>query len=369
MAEKFPEVTERLKKYLAAGKVELIGGTYGQPMGTTIGGESNIRQIVVGREMIRKTLDYEMTTFLEEEEFTHPQVPQLCRAGRLPLRQPGPAGHVGPGGLPADRPQRLAVEGDRRHGDPLACPRTRCSATRPTRRKLAGLGGVSEARRAGQAAGLRLGGVRLGVARGARAYLTAPAKYQELAKRRSSSRSRSTSTSTAGSPRRPIYLPMDAWNKSLTWGLGGDQVRGPRPQGGRAAPGGGAVRRRGRRAGRAAAGRARWKRPGATCWPRRATTWACASIPAGRTTAWRRWSGSKTSTISLGERSATTTWTRPRSRARRCSMPPWATSPAGSTRPPATAKHGQLAVTSSIPSGWQRSEVGGHGADLPLAGG
>ena len=48
MAEKFPEVAERLKKYLAAGKVELIGGTYGQPMGTTIGGESNIRQIVVG---------------------------------------------------------------------------------------------------------------------------------------------------------------------------------------------------------------------------------------------------------------------------------------------------------------------------------
>jgi len=27
MGEKFPEVTERLKKYLAAGKVELIGGT------------------------------------------------------------------------------------------------------------------------------------------------------------------------------------------------------------------------------------------------------------------------------------------------------------------------------------------------------
>ena len=41
----------------------------------------------------------------------------------------------------------------------------------------------------------------------------------------SSSRSASTWTSTARRPRRPIYLPMDAWNKSLTWGLGGDQVR------------------------------------------------------------------------------------------------------------------------------------------------
>ena len=40
MAEKFPEVARRLKKYLAEGKVELIGGSYGQPMGTMFGGES-----------------------------------------------------------------------------------------------------------------------------------------------------------------------------------------------------------------------------------------------------------------------------------------------------------------------------------------
>ena len=77
MAEKFPEVAERLKKYLAAGKVELIGGSYGQPLGTMYSGESNIRQIVYGRETIRKALGYEMSTFLEEEEFTHPQIPQI----------------------------------------------------------------------------------------------------------------------------------------------------------------------------------------------------------------------------------------------------------------------------------------------------
>jgi len=79
MAEKFPEVTERLKEYLAAGKVELIGGTYGQPMGTTISGESNIRQIVIGRDVILKTLGYPLVTFLEEEEFTHPQIPQIVK--------------------------------------------------------------------------------------------------------------------------------------------------------------------------------------------------------------------------------------------------------------------------------------------------
>ncbi|OHB76211.1 MAG: hypothetical protein A2W31_00865 [Planctomycetes bacterium RBG_16_64_10] len=78
MAEKFPEVAAKLTKHLAAGRIELIGGTYGQPMGTTIGGESNIRQMVVGRETIRKALGYEMVTFLEEEEFTHPQIPQIA---------------------------------------------------------------------------------------------------------------------------------------------------------------------------------------------------------------------------------------------------------------------------------------------------
>ena len=77
MAEKFPEVTARLKKHLAEGKVELIAGTYAQPMGTTLSGEANIRQIVVGRETIRKALGYEMVTFLEEEEFSHPQLPQI----------------------------------------------------------------------------------------------------------------------------------------------------------------------------------------------------------------------------------------------------------------------------------------------------
>ena len=40
MAEKFPEVTNRLKKYLAEDKVELIGGTYGQPLGTMFSGET-----------------------------------------------------------------------------------------------------------------------------------------------------------------------------------------------------------------------------------------------------------------------------------------------------------------------------------------
>ncbi|MDD2764791.1 MAG: glycoside hydrolase family 38 C-terminal domain-containing protein, partial [Opitutaceae bacterium] len=74
-----PEVIERLKRYLAEGKVEIIGGTYGQAMGTMVSGESNIRQLVAGQQTIRQTLGVTVSAFLEEEEFTHPQMPQLLK--------------------------------------------------------------------------------------------------------------------------------------------------------------------------------------------------------------------------------------------------------------------------------------------------
>ncbi|MFA5057621.1 MAG: glycoside hydrolase family 38 C-terminal domain-containing protein [Opitutaceae bacterium] len=74
-----PEVIERLKRYLAEGRVEIIGGTYGQAMGTMVSGESNIRQLVAGQQTIRQTLGVTVSAFLEEEEFTHPQLPQLLK--------------------------------------------------------------------------------------------------------------------------------------------------------------------------------------------------------------------------------------------------------------------------------------------------
>ena len=79
IAESHPEVVERLKRYIADGKVEIIGGTYGQPMGSMISGESNVRQLVVGQQTIQKVLGSKVTAFLEEEEFTHPQLPQLLK--------------------------------------------------------------------------------------------------------------------------------------------------------------------------------------------------------------------------------------------------------------------------------------------------
>ena len=79
VAESYPDIAERLKRYLKEGKVEIIGGTYGQPMGSMVSGESNIRQLVVGQQTIHKALGVWVSSFLEEEEFTHPQLPQLLK--------------------------------------------------------------------------------------------------------------------------------------------------------------------------------------------------------------------------------------------------------------------------------------------------
>ena len=72
-----PKTIERLKKYIREGKATVVGGTYGQPLGQDYGGESNIAQLVYGRETIKKILDYDCCTFLVEEQWFHPQLPQL----------------------------------------------------------------------------------------------------------------------------------------------------------------------------------------------------------------------------------------------------------------------------------------------------
>ncbi len=79
VAESYPDIAERLRRYLAEGKVEIIGGSYGQPLASMVSGESNLRQLVMGQKTIQETLGVLVSTFLEEEEFTHPQLPQLLK--------------------------------------------------------------------------------------------------------------------------------------------------------------------------------------------------------------------------------------------------------------------------------------------------
>lgn len=78
VAEQYPHVIRRLKRYLDAGQVELAGATFGQPMGSMVSGESNLRQMVVGQQTIARVLSSRVAVFLEEEEMSHPQIPQLA---------------------------------------------------------------------------------------------------------------------------------------------------------------------------------------------------------------------------------------------------------------------------------------------------
>jgi alpha-mannosidase len=222
MAEKFPEVTERLKKYLAAGKVELIGGTYGQPMGTTISGESNIRQIVVGREVILKTLGYPLATFLEEEEFTHPQIPQIVKLAGFRYASLAQLDTWGRAGCPRLDVNALLWKG--LDGTEVPCvPKNALFGYSPDLKKLRDSADFQRLAALGKP--LIFAWEEFGWESPEKpAFLTSPAKYKTLEDVEFVTL-REYLDKYGAQAKESLYLPMDAWNKSLTWGLGGDQVR------------------------------------------------------------------------------------------------------------------------------------------------
>ncbi len=225
MAEFFPEVVEKLKKYMAEGKVEPIGGTYGQPMGTTFGGESNIRQLVYGREAIRKVLGFEMATFLEEEEFSHPQVPQIAAGAGYRYGSLAQVDTWGNAGIP-----HLEVDAFNWQGkDGTTIPSTPKNALfgfSPDMEKLA----KSEAFRKLQELGKPL--IFTWEEFGWEppdepAYLLTPEKYQKLAEKSPVEfvTLKEYMDKYGANPKETVYFKMDDWHKLLTWGLGGDQLR------------------------------------------------------------------------------------------------------------------------------------------------
>jgi alpha-mannosidase len=225
MAEKFPEVAQRLKKYLAEGKVELIGGSYGQPMGTMFGGESNIRQIVVGRETIRKALDYEMVTFLEEEEFTHPQIPQIVAGAGFRYASLAQVDTWGRAGCPMLEFNAIGWKGIDGTAIPTI-PKNSLFGYSPDLAKLASSAAFKKLQGLGKP--LIFTWEEFGWESPEQpSYLTAPAKYKEFAQKSPVEfvTCKQYLDKYGSNPKEAIYLPMDAWNKSLTWGLGGDQLR------------------------------------------------------------------------------------------------------------------------------------------------
>lgn len=225
MAEKFPEVAHRLKRYLADGKVELIGGTYGQPMGTTIGAESNIRQIVVGRETIRKALDYEMVTFLEEEEFSHPQVPQIALGAGYRYASLAQVDTWGNAGIPQLEMNSLLWKG--KDGSTIpSTPKNALFGYSPNLKELATSPGFKKLQSLGKP--LIFTWEEFGwEPPDEPAYLKTPEKYRKFAEESPVEfvTLKEYMDKYGANPKETVFLNMDAWHKLLTWGLGGDQVR------------------------------------------------------------------------------------------------------------------------------------------------
>jgi alpha-mannosidase len=77
LAAEAPQALAELRAAVAAGQIEVVGGSYGQPYGLFQGGESNIRQRVYGVRSVCRTLGVRPRTFWEEEFDFFPQLPQI----------------------------------------------------------------------------------------------------------------------------------------------------------------------------------------------------------------------------------------------------------------------------------------------------
>ena len=231
LAQEYPLLCERLKKYLAEDKVELIAGSYSQPMATLFSGESSIRQIVVGHDVIRKALGVQVESFLEEEEFSHPQLPQILNAAGVKytsLAQLDTWAYAGCPELPLNVFYWKGMDGSvvlcqaknnlfAYDSGPHDLPYFSTPEGKAEVAKLQALGkpcvqywyelGWEDAEKP--------------------RYLTYPKQFAEFSEKNNVEyvTLRGYLKKYGSQVRETIYLNMDAWKKLLPWGIGGDQVR------------------------------------------------------------------------------------------------------------------------------------------------
>jgi len=228
LAQEYPLLCERLKKSLAEDKVELIAGSYSQPMATLYSGESSIRQIVVGHDVIRKALGVEIESFLEEEEFSHPQLPQILAAAGVKytsLAQLDTWAYAGCPVMPLNAFTWKAMD-----GSTILCQ---------AKNDLFGDGHELSyySTPEGQAAVAKLAQLGKPCVQWWEEfgwedpekprYETYPAEFAKF----SASNNveyvtlRGYLKKYGSQAKETIYLNMDAWKKLLPWGIGGDQIR------------------------------------------------------------------------------------------------------------------------------------------------
>jgi hypothetical protein len=230
LAEKFPEIVQKLKKHLNAGTIELIGGTFSQPM-SHIGGESTIRQLVYGREAIRKVLGYEVVTFLEEEECLHPQLPQILVGAGYQYASLAQVDTWGKAGVPSLDLNVFLWKGT----DGTTIPSMPKNPLFIRLRDLDRFHSLIPDESIGK---LRELGEPLVVCWSELPWET-PQMYEEPAYVSEPKRFQRLSTECeveyvtpreymekhGHRPKETLYLNLDAWRKVTCWGLGGDQLR------------------------------------------------------------------------------------------------------------------------------------------------
>ena len=224
IAEEFPEVADKLKEYLTAGKVELVGGAFGQPMATMFSGETNIRQIVVGREAISKSLGYEMKTFLEEEEFSHPQLPQMLVDSEYEYASIAQLDTWGRAGVPFLDLNVFTWKG--KDGSMIGTTPKNPLFTKGLDPKLSSLPALKELESKGKA--LIVDWEEFGWDSAEKpAYLEDSKKYQKVADKLGVEflTLKEYMDKYGQNPKQTLYLSMDRWDKLLPWGIGGDQLR------------------------------------------------------------------------------------------------------------------------------------------------
>ena len=79
MARLAPQATERIRQAIAAGQLEIVNGTYGQPLARATSGESFLRQLRYGLMALRETLGADIKVFYSQEPAYFPQLPQLLK--------------------------------------------------------------------------------------------------------------------------------------------------------------------------------------------------------------------------------------------------------------------------------------------------
>lgn len=72
-----PEYIEKLKSYLKEGTIEIVGGTWSEPLSLIVSGESNIRQFFYGMESMKENLDYQIKIYMNQEHAAFAQIPQI----------------------------------------------------------------------------------------------------------------------------------------------------------------------------------------------------------------------------------------------------------------------------------------------------